>query len=60
MTATMTVNRNLTHSPQSDIEHARQRLAKATADTRAVIRVMTAEQAVLALKIMREAGRRGH
>lgn len=47
-------------APDPDVQKFRERLRTIQSDSKEVIRVMTAEQAVLALKIMREAGRREH
>ena len=53
------VNWTLTQQPDPDLKRAHEQLARIQAESKSVIRIMTAEQAVLALKIMREAGRRG-
>ncbi len=53
------VNWTLTSPPDPDLKRFREQLRHVQSDSKAVIRVMTVEQAILALKIMREAGRRG-
>jgi hypothetical protein len=52
----MPVNLNLTKD--SDLPAAKKALAKVQAEAKTVIKILTAEQALLAQKVIKEAGRR--
>ena len=53
------VNWSLTSRPDPDLKKAREDLRRVQSDSREVILIMTAEQAIKAQKVVREAGRRG-
>jgi hypothetical protein len=53
------VNLALTSKPDPDLKRAHEELRRIQADSREVIRIMSAEEALKAQRVVREAGRRG-